>query len=575
MSTTYAPDIEALLGPGKDMAMGGAYEGASRLSRELALYQPGLQSADLDMLEDKGLADGRARDMVRNDAYTQAGANIQKDGIVGSVFLLNSKPEIGYLSKQDKRLDETWEVEFQEEVETMFGLYAESLDCLADASRQMTLTEMVRLQVGVCCYGGEGLSTVEWIRDEPGVLFQTAIQCVEVDRLSTPYDQVGDINVTAGVRKNNRGKPIGYYIRKAHETDFRNLDSWEHKYVPVEKPWGRKQVIHVREIVRPGQTRAISDMVSAMSEMRSTKKFRQVMMQNAIINASYAASIESELPTEMIMAQLGVGSEKNPSDATFAWATNYLAQIGKYAGASNNLHIDGAKLPHLYPGTTLKMMPMGKPGGIGTEFEAALIRYIAAALGVSYEQLSKDYSKSNYSSIRAALVETWKTMQAKKKIIADRFASHVFRLWLEEAMNKGLITSMPNNAANWYEGLNRQAYSACSWIGAGRGQIDELKETQAAVLRLKMNLTTLEDEHARFGADWRRQLRQKKREQVLLKEYDLLPPEDNSMNAVQGTPRDQSGNNKSGSGNKSNGAGATTDDSVHDRERDARPGEEA
>ncbi|MGH9929509.1 MAG: phage portal protein, partial [Pyrinomonadaceae bacterium] len=82
------------------------------------------------------------------------------------------------------------------------------------------------------------------------------------------------------------------------------------------------------------------------------------------------------------------------------------------------------------------------------------------------------------------------------------------------------------------------AYSACEWIGASRGQIDELKETQAAVLRIRNNLSTYEDEMARLGKDWRQALRQRKREQDMLKEFGLVLEADNMMNAASGEVRE-------------------------------------
>jgi hypothetical protein len=33
---------------------------------------------------------------------------------------------------------------------------------------------------------------------------------------------------------------------------------------------------------------------------------------------------------------------------------------------------------------------------------------------------------------------------------------------------------MPRNAPNFYAPMMKEAYAACSWIGAARGQIDEL-----------------------------------------------------------------------------------------------------
>jgi hypothetical protein len=75
---------------GGDLAMGGAFEGASRFDSQMAFWAPTLRSADADMIPDKPLADARARDMLRNDAYIQGGANLHKDNIVGAHFLLNA-----------------------------------------------------------------------------------------------------------------------------------------------------------------------------------------------------------------------------------------------------------------------------------------------------------------------------------------------------------------------------------------------------------------------------------------------------------------------------------------------------
>ena len=129
-------------------------------------------------------------------------------------------------------------------------------------------------------------------------------------------------------------------------------------------------------------------------------------------------------------------------------------------------------------------------------------------------------------------------------MIADRFASIIYMLWLEEAINAGEITSMPSGGADlFYEGLNREAFSGCEWIGASRGQIDELKETQAATLRLKYNLSTHEDELARLGKDWRKTFIQREREKKEMKARGIeVEEEKNRMeNAVTGDARESEG----------------------------------
>lgn len=193
---------------------------------------------------------------------------------------------------------------------------------------------------------------------------------------------------------------------------------------------------------------------------------------------------------------------------------------GAVHGGIENIHLDGVKVPVLYPGTKFQTKTLGTPGGVGTSFEESLHRNVAAAFGLSYEQYSRDFSKTNYSSARASMGETQKRMNSKKKVIADRFATDIYYLWLEEEINGGMLP-LPDDctaeefAAFFYLPLAKEALCACSWIGASRGQIDELKETQAAILRINAGLSTREKESARLGDDWRATMRQLKREKCL------------------------------------------------------------
>ena len=530
------------------MLVGGAYEGARLFDDALALWQPPLLSADMDVLPDKPYADARVRDSLRNDAFVANGAEIHKDNIVGSQFLLNAKPALKALSLVDSFFDETWEKEFQEEVETIFTLLAESPNCWLDASRQNTLTEMVRLAVGIWVASDEVLATCEWMRD--GRPFSTAVQMVDLDRLSNPWGQWNNPSLRGGVVLADSGVPQGYQIRVSHPADFTmfaNFNAMTWKYVPARKPWGRQQVIHIVEQKRVDQHRGISAMVTMLKELRITKRYRDVVLQNAVANASYAASIESDLPSETVFAQLGGGnlSEAAFREAITQYAGGYLAAISAYASGARNLAIDGVKIPHLFPGTKLQLRPAGQVGALGSGFEQSLLRYIAAGLNVSYAQLSKDYAQTNYSSLRGELNESWKAMQGRKRRVADRFASSIYRLWLEEAINKNALSTLPKTKAGlFYSGgllnLLFDAICACDWIGASRGQIDELKETQAAIQRILFGLSTWEDELGRLGKDWRKVFAQIQREQEERDARKILQNIGQDMaNAVAGSSRSQ------------------------------------
>jgi lambda family phage portal protein len=511
---------------------GGGFDGADRVDAAMALWGPLLRSADADIIPDKDIVDGRARDMVRNDAYIQGGANLHKDNIVGSHFLLNTRPSSRALFGQQ---DDVWEEEFQEEVEELWDLYAESPDNWLDAQRTNSFTSLVRLAVGVHLMGGEVLAVAEWLTD--GRPMSTAIQMIDLDRLSDPMTPGTPIwrdrdSIRGGIRFNAQGAPTSYFIRSEHPADLYTnirykLPEW--KEVAIRKPWGRLQVIHIHEQVRPDQSRGIPEMAAALKEMRFGQRLRGVRLQREIMQSLYAAAITSELPSAEVFAALGgqaLGSSESVQNALTNFATGYLGSVQEYVGGSKALKLDGARIAHLYPGTKLEMLRPGDTTDGSQLFEQSLLRYLAASLGVSYEQLSRDYTNTNYSSARAAMTETWKFMQARKKLVADRFASLIFRLWLEEAIRKNLITSFPARRASMLYSptgsrgrdvlnLKFDAISRCDWVGASRGQIDELKETQAAVLRINSGLSTREDELARLGKDFRKVYRQLAREKRL------------------------------------------------------------
>ena len=55
-------------------------------------------------------------------------------------------------------------------------------------------------------------------------------------------------------------------------------------------------------------------------------------------------------------------------------------------------------------------------------------------------------------------------MKGRKKMVADWFASLIFRLWFEEAVNEGVLeTMLAQSVPNMYDrgGLNMDAFCRC------------------------------------------------------------------------------------------------------------------
>ncbi len=100
-------------------------------------------------------------------------------------------------------------------------------------------------------------------------------------------------------------------------------------------------------------------------------------------------------------------------------------------------------------------------------------------MNIPFELLMKDFSKTNYSSARAALLEAWRYFNARRQWMATYWARPIYELWLEESINRGIV-----DAPDFYE--RRAAWTRCKWIGPGRGWVDPVKEAKAAQLRMQI-----------------------------------------------------------------------------------------
>lgn len=552
--TKSALDIK----PGEKTMLGGGLEGAERTTRELINWTPPNLSPNQQIARTKELADVRGRDMVQNDGYAMGTVAIHRDSIVGAQYRLNAKPNWRVLG-----VTESWARGWQQEVEARFNLVADSPNNYFDAAGINTFTGLIRLAVGGVLMTGEVLATAEWLR-QGNRPFATAVQMVSPSRLSNPNGMSDDVSLRSGIVQDTFGRPIGYNFKKAYPGAELGMDDWQWVYVPAEKPWGRKQVIHIFEQLQPDQARGMSEMVSVLKQMKMTRNFQEIVLQNAVVNASYAASIESELPSEVVFSQMGLNQ-----DTFKEMLQTYMMSLMDYAKGSKNLQMDGVRIPHLFPGTKLKMQPMGTPGGVGTEYEESLLRNIAASLGLSYEQFSRDYTKTNYSSARASMGETWKFMNSRKKLVADRFASTIYALWLEEEVANGNVALPRGKTRDWfYAPLIKDALTCAEWIGASRGQIDEKKETDAAIARIKNGLSTYEIEIARLGSDWRTVFEQRAEEEQIIKTRNLnftgepvqAQPDGNSTTA------DESDDEDSKNSDEKDGADDTTENEENDDE---------
>lgn len=496
---------------GRPLARAESHYAADTYAPELKSWTPDLLSADGELLPELDTLRARTADMIRNHGLTSGAVQTHLDNIIGGGLRLSAKPDYRMLGQSRE-----WAREWQRNTEAKFWHWANDPDRYCDPARRKNFPEMLAQAYRSYLTAFEILATAEWL-PRRGATYSTAIQMIDPLRLSNPNGMVDSDTLRAGVELGQYGEATAYWIASGLSGDpmaWGRARTW--KRVPRETPWGRAVVLHIYEEERAGQTRGKNGIVSVLARMKMLEKFEQAHMQAAILNAMYAAVIESSMDSEAVGAALGAQSVNANAIGP------YMQQRATWH-KDGNVRYNGVKIPHLYPGEKLNLLAPQHPNAAFASFEEAALRYIAGGLNLSYEQLSRDYSKTNYSSARAAMLETWRFFASRRKFIANRFATAVYALWLEEAFDRGEV-ELPPGAPSFYAA--KSAWTRCQWIGPGRGHIDPLKEANATKVEMELHLTTLEKECAERGEDWEEVLEQRAEEKKFAAALgvDLTPP---------------------------------------------------
>jgi lambda family phage portal protein len=119
-------------------------------------------------------------------------------------------------------------------------------------------------------------------------------------------------------------------------------------------------------------------------------------------------------------------------------------------------------------------------------FVQAMTQQIGMALEIPYEVLTRRFN-SSYSASKAALLEAWRFFMTRRKWLADALCRPVYELWLDEAVARGRIV-----APGYLSGdpLVRAAWLGSEWVGPARGDIDEVKQIEAAERRIALGIST-------------------------------------------------------------------------------------
>jgi lambda family phage portal protein len=472
------------------------YDAADMTGDHMAGWQPYLWSPDSEFNIYRDRIVSRIRDVARNDGWAAGGITRILDNAIGANFRPIPKPDYRALAALtgNKAFDAKWADEFGRAASANYRSWANDPNRYCDAQRALSLQQIYYVAFRHKLVDGDAVAYLPWLpeRIAPGKSrYATAVQLIDPDRLSNPQSRFDTATLRGGVEVDSWGAALAYHVRKAHVGDWwAAADSVTWERIPRETEWGRPVVVHDFDHERAGQHRGGKGVLTpVLQRLKMLIRYDGAELDAAIINAIFAAYIES--PFDQSFVEQALGDEA--SDV-----------LKGYQGLRSDFHderrlmLGNARLQTLFPGEKVGSVAANRPSGSFEPFERAVLRNVASGMGISAQQLSQDWSDVNYSSARAALLESWKTMTRRRADFATGFSQLVYCAFLEESMERDEYP-MPTDAPDFMEA--RAAYSSCLWIGPGRGWVDPVAEKQGAVLGLDAALSTHEAECAEQGLD--------------------------------------------------------------------------
>ena len=469
------------------------------------------------LVRERVTAQRRAADLTANDWVAKSGIRTIADNAIGTGLTPKSSipHELLGISREDA-------AQLGQKMEWAFSIWSQE----AHARGLAHFEDLQYLGIHSVLRLGEMLHLPVMLQDDSRGqrAFSLAIQDIHPARLCTPADKTLDLSIKDGIEFAPYGKPIAYWIA-CPEPSLVPMEQgalFSDSFVRRPAYLGHRcNVFHLFRYEEEEQVRGNSALSTGMGLMRNLKDALDSELFAQVIAASFPVFIglenRNEIPPD-VKDQYGYGPDATPE---------------------RSMEINPGTIVFGQPNEKPYVLENTRPSSNFVPFVSTILRAASAMLGIPYESLTKDYSATNYSSMRAALNEAWKLNLFYRRWFARLYCQPIWDMVVEEAYLRnflGLADDLDAAGAKmgFYEG--RRYWCSAEWIGPAKGFIDPTKEIEATILALQARLMTYADAWAERGGDFADALPQMQEEQKML--GSLMPLQGLAGKKNSGVTRD-------------------------------------
>ena len=429
------------------------YAGASG-GRQFGDWATSTTSADTELKQSLRVLRNRSRSLVRDNCYARRCKVLFQNNIVGQGIGMQMVRQTDDGQRMDRENDR---------IELAWWDWAMSTGC--HTGGVLSLTDVLRLMIGEVYETGEVL--VRFVRKKFGdSKVPLSLEVIEAERIVEHEKSItlkSGHTVRMGVECDEWGRPVAYWCYRGHPGDsssFRGFNSHEHIRIPAD------ECVHLYRCDRWPQHRGEPWLSSVLKRLRDVGEYTNSEM----VAARAAANIMGffKRPDD------GIGDDEEDDD------------LGSFK-------MQPGMIWKLRDGESFEGFSPSRPNASLDPFLRFMVREVATGVGVSYESLSKDYSKSNYSSSRLSILDDRQAFRVLQQWLIRNFLYPLFRQWFRQASLAGVLS------------VKDAAYAEDDWLHACRFRppgwqwVDPTKEISAAIAAVQAGFTTVGDVIAQNG----------------------------------------------------------------------------
>jgi len=398
----------------------------------------------------------RSRDAVRNDGYATAAIEKLVSNAIGDGIKPKPQHPNAAVRLELQGLWQDWTEEADADgVTDLYGLQA--------------LIARTVFESGECFVRFRPRSM------EEGLVVPLQLQALEPDHVPhTKNEQLPDGSmIRAGIEFDTQGRRAAYWMYRSHPGDgYTKPGARDLVRVPA------SQVLHVYEVLRPGQIRGVPTLAPVLVRLKSLDAFDDAVLFRQEVANLFAGFIKRP------------AVEDEDRDPVTGQVVRRDAD-----GFTPMVALEPGTMQELGPGDEVEFSTPPDAGGSYTDFMRQQLQAAAAGVGVPYELLTGDMRGVNDRLIRVVLNEFRRRIEQRQwTMFVPQLCQPARKRWIDLAVLSGAFVRSDFL-------LRRAQYYRTRWVPQGFAYIHPVQDVQSKKMEVRAGFTSRSEVVLRGGYD--------------------------------------------------------------------------